>query len=159
MELLVMLLVPFPLGFLVPGRGTAYLAYVAVHAFVFPFQTLVLLLDWVNGAEAAFGPYPAASCGQVWGDGAVNLLIYLAGLGLVALGQRAGAARLEGPRARPRAPRAAAARVARRPGSGRRDGGRHRGMAGPTGNPVAPGRRKYRGRLPVSLDGSAPSRA
>ena len=49
-----MLLVPFPLGFLVPGRGTAYLAYVAVHAFVFPFQTLVLLLDWVNGAEAAF---------------------------------------------------------------------------------------------------------
>ena len=133
MELLVMLLVPFPLGFLVPGCGTAYLAYVAVHAFVFPFQTLVLLLDWVNGAEAAFGPYPAASWGQVWGYGAVNLLIYLAGLGLVALGQRAGAARRLGPRARPRAPRAVAARVARRPGPGRR------AVAGTAGWPVLQG--------------------
>jgi hypothetical protein len=103
MELLVLLLVPLPLGFLSPSRGAAYLAYVAVHAFVFPFQTLVLLIDWVNGVEAAFGPYPDASWGQVWGYGLVNLLIYLGGLGLVALGQRA--------RARRRGRRAGAGRL------------------------------------------------
>ena len=103
MELLVMLLVPFPLGFLSPSRLAAYLAYVAVHAFVFVFQTLVLLLDWVTGSEAAFGPYPAASWGQVWGYGAVNLLIYLGGLGLVALGHRV--------RARRRGRRAGAVRL------------------------------------------------
>jgi hypothetical protein len=88
MELLVMLLVPFPLGLLLRSRGAAYITYLAVHAFVFPFQTLVLLIDWVNGAEAAFGPYPDASWGQVWGYGVLNLLICLGGLGLVALGQR-----------------------------------------------------------------------
>ena len=34
MELIVLLLVPFPLGFAVRSRTTAYLAYIAVHAFV-----------------------------------------------------------------------------------------------------------------------------
>ncbi len=88
MELIIMLLVPFPLGFLLKSRITAYIVYIAVHAFVFTFQTLTLIIEWVGGSEAAFGPYPDASSMNVWGYGAVNLLIYLTGLGLVALGHR-----------------------------------------------------------------------
>ena len=88
MELIIMLLVPFPLGFLLKSRVTAYIAYIAIHAFAFTFQTLNLIIEWVGGSEAAFGPYPDASSTDVWGYGAVNLLIYLVGLGLVALGHR-----------------------------------------------------------------------
>jgi hypothetical protein len=88
MELIIMLLVPFPLGFLLKSRVSAYIVYIAVHAFTFTFQTLNLIIEWVGGSEAAFGPYPDASTEEVWGYGAVNLLIYLVGFGLVALGHR-----------------------------------------------------------------------
>jgi hypothetical protein len=88
MELIIMLLVPFPLGFFLKSRVAAYIGYIAVHAFVFTFQTLVLITDWVNGSEAAFGPYPDASTEQIWGYGVINLVIYVAGLALVTLGHR-----------------------------------------------------------------------
>lgn len=90
MELLLTILLPLPLGFLLRSRLTAYLVYVAAHAFVFTFQTATLVIDWVGGDEAAFGPYPVASTDAVYGYGAVNLVIYLVGLGLVALGHRLG---------------------------------------------------------------------
>lgn len=88
MALVLMVLAPFPLGFLLKSRVWAYLAYIALHAFVFTFQTLTLIIEWVGGSEAAFGPYPDASTEQLWGYGAMNLLIYLVGLGLVVLGHR-----------------------------------------------------------------------
>lgn len=90
MELLLTVLLPLPLGLLLPSRLSAYVAYIAIHAFVFTFQTAALVIDWVGGDEAAFGPYPAASSESVYGYGAVNLVIYLVGLGLVALGHRLG---------------------------------------------------------------------
>jgi len=88
MELLLTVLVPFPLGFAVRNRMAAYIAYIALHAFVFTFQTLNLLIEWVGGSEHAFGTYPDANSSDVWGYGVVNLVIYLVGLGLVALGHR-----------------------------------------------------------------------
>jgi hypothetical protein len=87
-ELLIAVLVPFPLGFLVKRPIWAYITYIAIHAFVFTFQSLNLLIEWVGGSQEAFGPYPQASAGQVWSYGVVNLVIYLVGLGLVALGSR-----------------------------------------------------------------------
>jgi len=77
---------PFPLGFALKSRAVAYIVYSALHVFLFTFQSLNLLFEWVDGSESAFGPYPEADSGQVWGYGAVNLAICLAGLGLVALG-------------------------------------------------------------------------
>jgi|SRR5579875_180651 len=95
MELLLMLLVPAPIGFFVRSRVVAYLGYVAVHGFVFTFQTLMLLLEWMKGKSTAFGDgtYPRASDPDVLSYGLVNLAIFAAGLGLVALGSYLGSRR------------------------------------------------------------------
>ena len=90
-----MILVPFPLGFLVRNRLAAFVAYVAAHAFVFTFQTLNLLVEWIGGTSTAFGRYPDASTGEVMAYGLVNLVIYAVGLGLVYLGHRMGSRRRE----------------------------------------------------------------
>jgi hypothetical protein len=87
-ELIVMVLTAFPLGFFVRNRLVAYVAFIAVHAFVFVFQSLNLLIEWIGGDESAFGPYPDASGGDVAAYGVVNLVIYAIGLGLVYLGHR-----------------------------------------------------------------------
>ena len=87
MELIVMLLVPFPLGYLVRRRIVAYLAYVGVHSFVFTFQTMSLTRAWVGGDRSAFGTDPQS---LEWSYALVNVAIYAAGLGLVALGGRLG---------------------------------------------------------------------
>jgi hypothetical protein len=87
MELIVMLLVPFPLGYLVRRRVVAYLAYVGVHSFVFTFQTAMLTRAWVDGDTSAFARDPRS---LEWSYALVNLVIYAAGLGLVALGGRLG---------------------------------------------------------------------
>ncbi|TWP38337.1 hypothetical protein [Leekyejoonella antrihumi] len=88
MELLLMLLLPLPIGLFVKNKIVGYLIYVAAHGFAFTFQSTVLLLAWVGGDTSAFGPYPDASAANVWPYGAVNLLIFLVGIGLVALGHR-----------------------------------------------------------------------
>ena len=88
MELIIMVLVPLPLGLFVRNRTAAFLAYIALHAFVFTFQTAMLVMEWANGSTEAFGPFPDASNEDVWGYGIVNLVIYGVGLGLVALGAR-----------------------------------------------------------------------
>jgi hypothetical protein len=61
----------------------AYLAYVALHSFVFTFQSTTLLKEWNGGDYSAFVKNPAA---VDWSYGLVNLLIFAAGLGLVTLG-------------------------------------------------------------------------
>lgn len=93
MELILAVLLPFPLGWFVRNQLVAYVAYIAAHAFVFTFQTLTLVLEWAGGDEAAFGPFPDASMGSVTGYAVVNLVIYAAGLGLVHLGHRLSARR------------------------------------------------------------------
>ncbi|GAB3846979.1 hypothetical protein GCM10027610_066020 [Dactylosporangium cerinum] len=87
MELIVMVLAPFPLGFFVRQRVVAYLAYVGLHSFVFTFQTTTLLKAWVGGDTSGFTKDPTA---VDWPYAIVNLVIYGAGLGLVALGHRLG---------------------------------------------------------------------
>ena len=88
MELIIMVLVPLPLGLLVRNRTAAYLAYIAIHAFVFTFQTANLVMEWANGSTEAFGSFPDFDNGDVWGYGIINLVIYGVGLGLVTLGCR-----------------------------------------------------------------------
>ena len=88
MELIVMVLVPLPLGLLVRNRTAAYVAYIAIHAFVFTFQTANLLMEWANGSTEAFGSFPDFNNADMWGYGVVNLVIYGIGLGLVTLGYR-----------------------------------------------------------------------
>jgi hypothetical protein len=82
-------LLAFPLGWFVRNRVVGFLAYGLAMAQVFTFQTAVLVMEWVNGADAAF---PRTSSTAVldgaWGYLAVTSLVYAAGLGLVALGQR-----------------------------------------------------------------------
>lgn len=94
MELILMVLLPFPLGYLVRQRLVAFLSYTAVHAFVFTVQTLSLLLEWADGSSAAFGGrFPEYAQSEVWGYALVNLVIYAAGLGLVLLGSRVASSR------------------------------------------------------------------
>jgi predicted Na+-dependent transporter len=88
MELIVMILVPLPLGFFVRKRIPAFIAYIAIHAYVFTFQTANLLLEWANGSTAAFGSFPDFNNGDVWAYGVINMIIYGVGLWLVEGGHR-----------------------------------------------------------------------
>lgn len=88
MELIVMILIPLPLGLFVRNRTAAYMAYIAIHAFVFTFQTANLVMEWANGSTEAFGSFPDFNNEDLWGYGIVNLVIYSIGLGLVTLGCR-----------------------------------------------------------------------
>ena len=83
MELIIMLLAPFPIGYFIRNRMAAYLAYIALHSFVFTFQSTTLLKEWTGGDYSAYVKNPAA---VDWSYGLVNLLIFAAGLGLVTLG-------------------------------------------------------------------------
>jgi hypothetical protein len=93
MELIVTILTAFPIGYLVRNRAAGYLAFIAVHGYVFTFQTLNQITEWTGGTTASFGPYPKAKASEVWAYGLVNLLIFGAGLVLVFLGQRLAARR------------------------------------------------------------------
>jgi hypothetical protein len=93
MCLILMILVPFPLGFFVRNRLVAFVAFVAVHAFVFTVQSLSLLIEWIGGSQEAFGPYPEADNADVLAYGGMNLAIYAVSLGLLLLGHRVGRGR------------------------------------------------------------------
>jgi hypothetical protein len=93
MALIIMILAPFPLGYFLRNRLAAFVAFIAVHSFVFTFQSLSLVIEWAGGSQEAFGPYPQASDGNVLSYAAVNLVIYLVGFGLVMLGHRLGSKR------------------------------------------------------------------
>jgi hypothetical protein len=82
-ELVIMVIVAFPLGFFIRSLMAAYLAYIAVHSFVFSFQNMELVREWTGGDYSAFPKDPSSA---PWSYGLVNLLIYGVGLGLVALG-------------------------------------------------------------------------
>jgi hypothetical protein len=86
MELIVMIVAAFPIGFFIKSRTVAYITFIAVHGFAFTFQSADLIIEWAGGSKAAFGPYPNAGKSQIWSYGVVNLVIFAAGLGLVALG-------------------------------------------------------------------------
>ena len=80
------------IGFFVRKRSTAVLAYLIADCFVFTFQTLDVLLNWMHGANGitgsgAFGPFPHGlpldyTESEVYAYGIVNLLIVTLGIGL-----------------------------------------------------------------------------
>jgi len=82
-DLIITVLVAFPLGFFVRNRMAAYVAYIAVHSFVFTVQCEELLRAWVGGDYSAFPKNPDSG---PWGYLLVNVVIYAAGFGLVTLG-------------------------------------------------------------------------
>jgi hypothetical protein len=91
MNLVLVIIAPFPLGFILHNRTAAFIAYLAVAQFVFTVQTAWLLLDWGGGDEAAFGgPFPDHDVDKVLGYVAINAIIFVVGLGLVTLGARLG---------------------------------------------------------------------
>jgi hypothetical protein len=90
MELIAMVLLPFPLGYFLAKRSTAFVAYIAAYSFIFTFQTMMLLRAWVGGDTSAFQKNPNSI---EWSYGLLNLVFYAAGLGLVWLGHRVAARR------------------------------------------------------------------
>ena len=94
MELIVTILVALPLGFFVRSRVAAYVAFIAIHSFVFSYQSMELIREWVGGDYSAFPKDPKAG---TWNYAVVNLIIYAAGFGLVALGRKLGAKRRNRP--------------------------------------------------------------
>lgn len=94
MNLLLVIIAPFPLGFFLRNGTVAFIAFIAATQFLFTFQTAWLLLDWGGGDEAAFGgPFPDYDLGQLVGYGAINAVVFVVGLGLVTLGARLGRSR------------------------------------------------------------------
>jgi hypothetical protein len=59
MELIIMIVIAFPIGFFIKNRTVAYLTYIAAHGFVFVFQTVDATGDAETGARVvchrAFG--------------------------------------------------------------------------------------------------------
>ena len=95
MTIIFTVLFAFAIGFLVKQRGLAVVAYLALNGFVFAYQTLSVLLDWLGPnqgrAGTAFGPKPTGfpvkfKQSELAGYGVVNLIATAVGVGLVVLG-------------------------------------------------------------------------
>jgi len=92
--LLTPILVVF-IGLFVRSRLMAALLYLVIEAILFTFQTLLLLLNWLNGGltvfgDGMFGPTPKGlplvlNEGEVWSYGLVNLGIMTMGVALTVL--------------------------------------------------------------------------
>lgn len=80
-------LAAFPLGLLIRNRMAAYLVYAVAFGHVYTFQTANLVMEWSNGATAAF---PSSESQQQL-DGTIGYflfttVVFVAGFGLLALG-------------------------------------------------------------------------
>ena len=76
-----------PLGFLIPNRLAAYLAYAVAFGQLFTFQTAVLVMEWTNGSTSAFSASQSKGLiGNSISYLTVSTAIYAAGFGLVTLG-------------------------------------------------------------------------
>lgn len=94
MNLVYTVLLAFALGFFLKDRVAAVALYLAGGSLVFAFQSVNLLIEWVGGSESAFGgPHPDSEGSKILGYGLFNLIITLAGIGLVILGARVAAKR------------------------------------------------------------------
>jgi hypothetical protein len=99
MNIVFTVLVALPLGLFLPRRLLAVLVYLVADSFVFSYQTVGVLLTWLSGGTglggaSGFGRSPAGelptsySSSEFTAYGIVNLVIVLAGVGLVLLGAR-----------------------------------------------------------------------
>jgi len=76
-------LVALPLGWFLLQRVAAYLAFVAVYAYFFTFQSVYLTTAWVRGnPEAAFPADGGPSLSYL----GVTLAVYVVGLAMVTVG-------------------------------------------------------------------------
>jgi hypothetical protein len=102
MNVIFTVLFAFPIGYFVKHRGLAIVAYLALDAIVFCYQTLNLLLEWLaGGSELAFGSSPSGGLPLQFSNrdlaayGVVNLVIIGGGVCLVLLGAKVAARRAE----------------------------------------------------------------
>lgn len=94
MNIIYTVLLAFALGFFIRDRVAAVALFLAGGSFVFVFQSVNLLIEWVGGSESAFGgPYPDYDGSKIFGYGLLNLIITLGGVGLVILGVNVAAKR------------------------------------------------------------------
>ncbi len=85
MELIIVIVFAFPIGYFVRDKLTAFVVFIAIYAAAFSFQSMELTREWVGGDNAAFPKNPHT---VAWSYGVVNLLIYALGFGLLLLGRR-----------------------------------------------------------------------
>ncbi|TDU90504.1 hypothetical protein EV138_4095 [Kribbella voronezhensis] len=97
MVAIITVLFAFPLGYFLRNRTSAYLAYVAIYAYSFTFQTLYLLRSWIGGSGEAF---PRDAEKLPLGYLAVTAGIYAVGFVLITVAHRLATKR----RTRPTAP-------------------------------------------------------
>lgn len=95
MNVIFTVLFAFAIGYFVKERGLAVVAYLALDAIVFAYQSLSVLLNWMaDEPPVAFGPSPSGSfpieysASETWGYGLVNLVVVAVGVGLVAAGSK-----------------------------------------------------------------------
>jgi hypothetical protein len=86
----VTVLLAFPLGYFLRSHLAANVTYAIAYLWAFTFQTLYLTLSSFGGDESAFAKdeFPLSY-------GLVAAAIFAVGFGLVALGHRLGARRME----------------------------------------------------------------
>jgi len=92
MNIILTILVGFPLGFLIRSRSRAIVTYVLVDSYLFTFQTAFLIMQWVDGDEHAFGSrgrdWSAERTTMFFSYLVLNGVIVAAGIGLVILGHK-----------------------------------------------------------------------
>lgn len=92
MNIILTILVGFPLGFLIRSRGRAVITYALVDSYLFTFQTAFLLMQWTDGDEHAFGArggdWSAQRTTMFVSYLVLNGVIVAVGIGLVLLGHR-----------------------------------------------------------------------
>jgi hypothetical protein len=92
MNIVLTILVGFPLGFLIRSRSTAIVTYALVDSYLFTFQTAFLVMQWVDGDEHAFGARGGAWSPErttmVGSYLVLNGVIVALGIGLVVLGHK-----------------------------------------------------------------------
>jgi hypothetical protein len=85
-NIVVSLLVAFPLGLLLRSRSEAYIAYVALFLFLYVSTAVTLLVEWAGGSTIAFGPFPRADTGQMWSFVGLSAAAFVVGALLVQWG-------------------------------------------------------------------------
>jgi hypothetical protein len=100
MNIVLTILVGFPLGFLIRSRSTAIVTYALVDSYLFTFQTAFLLMQWADGDEHAFGArggiWSAERTTMVGSYLVLNGVIVALGIGLVVLGHKVRSRRTAG---------------------------------------------------------------
>lgn len=95
--IIIVALLALPLGFFLRNRTAAYVVYGLAFAHVYTFQTANLVMEWVNGADAAFAQSTSASMFDAsLGYFTFTTAVLLVGYALVAFGQWLRAKRARG---------------------------------------------------------------